>query len=470
MPAVVNSDVSTRLYNNLSFHHNNIYNSNNIFNSTVNASKRSSFFISLSYFEQLTCATRNLFSAGNVAQNLGAKVVLPFLLRSRLYGIPDLIPAKEEADIFLPLQTVYDIAQLNKTFHSLTNTYLADFEDFLYNAPREIVMFDYVHRHLAPKELSLSLRSISKITFLMNNHSFNVFDCGKHVFVHRQPLLEDIGLMLRTFTRRLGVKEFVIKKYICINPSMDVTTDELKTFIGQDSRTILFTQWRGCAYHSCNVKARGNIVSSFRFRILFHTNHTKSIPYKSDIILPVNNIIASTASQYLYKINLISPFISIHIRIEKLSRVNNKIQGHTACCLEILNSLLNALKWKYFNKTLLITDVGEYGSDACYDKICLPHSRIVKGMLKTMGLVQHNFNPKVTNSIESAAFTSLVEKHMLALGSRLIVIGEGSFKHQIITHFLNLNPVDKLYHICTEDGNILNEFSNLNKDCWKDNG
>ena len=470
VPVVVNNDVFAKDYNVFKFQNNNDYYSNDILNSTAVASKESSFFMSLSYFEQLTCATRNLLSAGNMAQNLGAKVVMPFLLRSRLYGIPDLLPDKEVPDVFFPLHTVYDIGQLNTTFHFRSHTHLVDFENFLYNAPRTIVMVDFIHTRVAPKELSLSPRSIAEIRHRMSLYSHNIFDCSVLVFGRKQPLLNKIKLMLRISTRRLGVKEFVIRKYICVNLSADVTTDEINKLIGPEPRTVVFTQWRGCAYHSCDITAPRNISSSFRNRFLYRSNHTKSMPHVKDVTLPLSNNIKTTAVQYLQKVDISSPFISVHIRIEKLSRVNDKINGHTACCLGILDSLLKSLKWKYFDRTLLITDIAEYGSDACYDKVCLPHSRKVKGMLNTMGLTQHSFNPEVVGSSKNPAFASLVEMYMLAMGDRLVVMGQGSFKHQIITNFLNSNPTNRLYHICTEDGNILNEFSKLNRDCWKDNG
>ena len=467
---VINNDVFTR--NHKLFSNNNSYYFNKISNVTnVTAqSKEGSFFISLSYFEQLTCAAHSLLSTGNVAENLGAKVVMPFLLRSRLYGIPDLIPDREVPDVFYPLRTVFDIKQLNATFYSLSNNYLVDFENFLYNAPREIVMIDAIHKHVAPKELSLNLTSVTKLLNKMKFHSYNIFDCSKVVFKHRQPLLEKVELMLRISTRHLGVEEFTITKYICLNPAADVTTDELKALIGPEPRTIMFIQWRGCAYYRCNIKMTGSITSPFRYRILYHANHSESMPLISNVSIPLSNTIKLTALQYLHKFKIASPFISVHIRIEKLSRVNARIYGHTACCLEILRSLLKILKQEYFNNTLLITDIGDYGSDACYDKVCLPHSRWVKGMLNRMGLKRHQFNPDTMHSSNNPAFASLVEMKMLAKGKVLIVVGQGSFKHQLIRDFLNSNPINRLYHICTEHDNVLNEFSDdLNRDCWNKN-
>ena len=435
-----------------------------ILNSTtvISQSNESSFFMSLSYHEQLTCATHNLLSVGNIAQNLGAKIVTPFLLRSRLYGIPDLISDKEVPDIFYPLHTVYDINQLNVTLNHLSNTYLVDFENFLYNAPREIMMFDFIRKNVAPKELSLNSGSITELVNLMNSYSYNIFDCSEIVFKHQQSLLEKINLMLRISTRRLGVEEFTIIKYICINPAADITTDELKEHIGPEPRTIMLTQWRGCAYRSCNVKAPRKLVSESRNKILYHS--TRRQP--KDIRLPFNDSIKSTAVNFVNKVIKISnPYISVHIRIEKLQRHDLVINRHTYCCLGLLDNLIKSLKKTHFSQTLTVTDIGEYGSDSCTSTECIQYVRRVHTMLANMGLVHTSYIPKLTGSSESPAFVSLVEMHMLAMGDQLVVVGRGSFKHHIITQFLQSNPARKVYHICTEQGNVLNEFSSLDRKC-----
>ena len=454
----INDDVFTRNNRNLQQFQSITLNSTTV----ISQSYKSSFFISLSYHEQLTCATHNLLSAGNIAQNLGAKVVIPFLLRSRLYGIPDLIADKEIPDIFYPLQTVYDINQLNITLNHYSNTYLVDFENFLRNAPREIVMFDFLHKKVAPKQLTLNSTSVTELVNMMNSHSYNICDCSEFVFKHQEPLLEKINLMLRISTRRLGVEEFTISKYICINPAADVTTDELKGFIGPDPHTIMLTQWRGCAYRSCNVKAPRKVSTESRYKILYHSTFRQT----KDLRLPFDDTIKSTAVNFVHNIVKISnPYISVHIRIEKLQRHDRVINHHTYCCLGLLDGLIKSLKKTHFSQVLTVTDIGEYGSDSCLSPACMPYVRRVHTMLANMGLVHTSFNPKLTGSSESPAFVSLVEMYMLAIGDQLVVVGTGSFKHHIITQFLQSNPARKVYHICTEQGNVLNEFSSLDREC-----
>ena len=454
---MVNDDDFTRSNRNLQQFQSNILNSTTV----ISQPKKASFFISLSYFEQLTCATHNLLSTGSVAENLGAKVVIPFLLRSRLYGIPDVIPDKEIPDIFYPLCTVYDINQLNATFHLLSNTHLVNFENFLYNAPREVVMIDFIHKNVAPKELSLDTKSNTKLFFMMNSYSYNAFDCSEFAFKQQQPLLEKTELMLRVSTRRLGVEGFRITKYICVNPAADVTTDELKGLIGPEPRTIMFTQWRGCAYRSCNVKAQRKNTGQSRNKILYHS----TLVQPKDLRLPFNDTIKLTARNFLNRIKISNPYISVHIRIEKLQRHDLVINHHTHCCLGLLDNLIKSLKKIHFSQTLTVTDIGEYGSDSCTSTACMQYVRRVHTILTNMGLAYTSFNPKLTGSSENPAFVSLVEMYMLAMGDQLVVVGRGSFKHHIITHFLQSTPARKVYHICTEQGNVLNEFTSLDKKC-----
>ena len=423
-----------------------------------------SFFIALNYFEQLTCATRNLFSAGGVAENFGAKVVLPFLLHSRLYGIPDLIPDKVIPDKYFDLNTIYDIEKLNKTFNKFTGTHLVDFEEFIYHAPREIVILDFpVYSENHTKEhLGLIFDNAAYAYNLMNSTGIKAFEC-LHILNPDQLMVQGVELMLRRFTRRLGVKEFVVKQYICIMLSVDVTTEELKRFIGEEPRTIMVTEWRGCAYRSCDIKASRDVVGPFRNRILYQSSHPQLSA--KDLILPFNSTIKLTAMDYLHRIRISNPYISVHIRIEKLQRRDLVLNDHTYCCLNLLDKLITSLKEAQYSRTLMISDISEYGSDSCTNVACMQYIRNFNKILTNMGLVHTSFNPKLTGSSESPAFVSLVEMHMLAMGDQLVVVGRGSFKHHIITQFLQSNPTRKVYHICTEQGNVLNEFSSLDRKC-----
>ena len=185
--------------------------------------------------------------------------------------------------------------------------------------------------------------------------------------------------------------------------------------------------------------------------------------------LPYNDTIKMNAAKFLESIKVPFPYISVHIRTEKLAQMNTQINGYTDCCLNMLDNLITLLKNKYpnVNSTIAITDVGKYGSMSCYgNKVCLKHAKYIQSRLTSMGLALVSFDPKVTGGSENSAYVSLVEMNMLAMGDLLIVMGKGSFKGRIISEFLQSNPISKVYHICTEHGNNLHNINPaLDKKC-----
>ena len=295
-----------------------------------------------------------------------------------------------------------------------------------------------------------------------------MFNCKRNVQSLVAKITNGIETKLEKFTKYFNTAEFITKAYICISPSVDTTTDEIRKLFGPESSTIIFTQWRGCAYHSCDVNAPRRIGSNYRHRILYHsTDKVQKLGF-TDLQLPYNDAAQVDAKRYLQNMKISHPYISIHIRTEKLAQVNAQVDRYTDCCLSILDGLLGSLKLKYpsVNSTVTITDVGKYGSNACHHQTCLRHANKVQRRLSSMGLALASFDPTVTRSSKNSAYVSLVEMNMLAMGDLLIVMGKGSFKNQIISEFLQSNPVSKVYHVCIEHGNKLNNINSvLDKKC-----
>ena len=420
--------------------------------------KGTSFVLALSYYEQLTCATRNLFTLFKVAQNFDARVVIPFLWDSLFHGIPhDVVYDPTVNTHYYFLDTVYNMHKLNETFHSLSGTYFATFKELIKTAPRGTVVVD---TQRSPGEVT------NGITYT-TDAGIKIFNCKGYLFQHIMKETHAITSELKKFTNYFSTEEFMVKEYICISPSVDTTTDEILNFIGPDPHTVIFTQWRGCSYHSCDIKASRSFSNHFRYRILYHSMDENHKLRFMNLQLPYDDSIKINARRFLENIKVSTSYISVHIRTEKLAQTNAEVSGYTDCCLRLLDGLLKSLKHAYpnVNKTVTVTDVGEYGSTACRDKTCLKHARKVHSMLTSMGLALVSFDPKLTGSSRNSAYVSLVEMNILAMGDVLVVVGKGSFKYRIISQFLESNPLGKVYHICTEHGNRLHDMTSLDKKC-----
>ena len=175
-----------------------------------------------------------------------------------------------------------------------------------------------------------------------------------------------------------------MKVYICVSPSADITTDEIKGFIGPAPYAIIFTQWRGCAYHSCDIKTPHTFPKSYRHRILYHST-SKTLRFSpASLPIPYNDNIKENARKFIDKINISTPYISVHVRTEKLSLINSKVNGYTDCCLRLLHSLVKVLKQKHrnVNSVMTITDIS---SITCHGLSCKRHAKRVQSMLTLFG-------------------------------------------------------------------------------------
>ena len=419
--------------------------------------KGTSFVLALNYYEQLTCATRNLFMLFKVAQNFDAKVIIPFLWGSLFDSIPnDVVYDPKVNTHYYQLDTVYNMYKLNETFYSLSGAYFATFKELIETGPRDVVVVD-------TQQPSSDMTNGTTYTI---DTGIKVFNCKGHLLRYLMNEVHAITSKLTKFTNYFNTEEFIVKVYICISPSADTTTDEIRNLIGPDPHTIIFTQWRGCAYHSCDIKAPRSFSNHFRHRILYHSVNENHKLRFVNLQLPYIDTIKVNAKKFLENIK-VSTYISVHIRTEKLAQTNAVVNGYTDCCLSLLGGLLELLKHNYpnINDTITITDVGEYGSTACRDKACWKHAKSVHSTVTNMGLKLVSFDPKVTGSSRNSAYVSLVEMNMLAMGDVLIVVGKGSFKYRIISQFLESNPFGKVYHICTEHGNKLHDMNIIDKKC-----
>jgi len=136
-----------------------------------------SYLLVLYYFEQMNNALRNLLRLGPVAMNLDMRIVEPFVVHSRLYGLPDMLPAKEVTGTFYSLRTLFNINSINQSLYTYAGATLASFEDFVRYAPREVTVVYFVHNEgHRPRTFCLSYRYL-RILKLVTEAEIPVIDC-----------------------------------------------------------------------------------------------------------------------------------------------------------------------------------------------------------------------------------------------------------------------------------------------------
>ena len=434
-----------------------------------NVMNRYSYLLVLYYFEQMNNALNHLLHLGPIAMNLDLKIVEPFVVHSRLYGLPDMLPHGEVAGSFYSLRTLFNIDSINQSLNTYANASLASFRDFVLYAPRDVVVVYFIHKEgPRPRTFRLSYRYLRMLK-LVSEAENPIIDCTNEIFYEEQIYGGLLGKLLNV-TIKYGAVNFRITKFICVAGERDATTDQLKEQLGPGKKTVIFPEWRGCGYKHCNLEMRHQYVTHFRPKLLYTLKGEKHSPLNFSYVY--SDLVMETANIFIKNLNLAKkPYISVYMRIEKLLKTNNTFRidkSYLRCCTSTLQKVLASVKRRYkMSDVLLITDLGKYGSDACPGDCQLVGTHILKDVEEMNKIKVFDYDPNKTPlKIDNGGFAAMVEMEMLARARRLITIGLGQFKEQLIQLYGKRNANANVYNICKELRlNVLHEFGNLPSHC-----
>ena len=430
-----------------------------------------SYLLVLYYFEQMSSGMNNLLHLGPIAMNLDLKIVEPFVVHSRLYGLPDMLPPGEVTGSFYSLRTLFNIESINQSLNTYANASLASFKDFVLYAPRDIVVVYFIHKEQSrPRTFRLSYRYLRMLK-LVSESETPAIDCTNEIFYEEQLYGGLLGTLLN-ITVKYGVVNFRIVKFICVAGERDTTTDQLKELLGLEKKTVIFPEWRSCAYKHCNLEMRHKFVTRTRPKLLYTMRGEKESPL--NISYDNSNVVMETASLFIKNLNPTKkPYISVYVRIEKMLKRYGTFhvdKSYLKCCTSTLQKVLAGVKKKYkLSNVLLTADLGRYGSDSCSGDCQLVMADILKDIEKTNKIKAFDYDPnKTPQKIDNSGFAALVEMEMLARAKIIITVGSGLFKEQVtrLYHKKNGDPNVPVYSVCKELGlNALYNFSDLPSHC-----
>ena len=422
-----------------------------------------SYLLILSYHEQMNNAVMKLLGLSPVAMNLNLKIVEPFVVHSRLYGLPGFLPKSEATAPFYPLGVLFNISSINEALYNYAKASMVSFKNFIFYAPRDVTVVHFVHKEF-PKLHSFHLAHChSHILELVQNSATPIVDCTNEILVDEQ-LHSGLQNALLNITTKYSVPSFRIARFLCVAGERDIMTDELNMALGPGRKTVVLSMWRGCAYKHCNVDMRHEYTQRNRPQLLY-TLEGERLNLRNATIVP-SELVLESSEYYLNYIQYGKSYLSIHVRVEKLLKRNGIVQvdpDYLECCLSVLRKTVNNLRKKFkLSDVLLITDVGKYGTDSCQFEECRNASEKFVNRLETLiNAKTLEYDPKITPmKISNPGFVALVEMYMLIGARRLITVGSGLYSQKLTTLFENKRHSPKVYAVCKENGvNILNEYN-----------
>ena len=421
------------------------------------------YLLALSYEEQLSAATRSMFQLAPLAADWNAQLVEPTVVNSNLFGIRGLVPShleRCEKDA-IRLFDLYDRTRLHELLHERLspNLNMVPLEDFILSASQNITILHFNVHNSPARNFGLSKDEVTHISnqLKMKQLAGNsiVLDCSK------VPGASNLARRLEKRLNAIHLKlhngavgsNFTVLRSLCLNQKSTYHSQRLLKHISH-SATIIFSTWRGCGSGACSYLHREQELPSnpspFRFDILtenrFHPPGSISV---EQFHILQHASIQRTAQLYLEAVGIRKPFISVHIRTEKLL-----IDGiNWRCCLSTLANLVSP--WKLHQKLLVTDSASVYGTFGCRGHgICNPNiTKAIVSTLRSFNFTTNSYDPSLLNGTRNSGYVSLVEMNMLSLGYKLVLLGRGGFQLTLKSLYLSRNDHKEtdIYHICSAD-------------------
>ena len=413
---------------------------------------RTSHVLALTMADQLSAASHIMFEMAPLAADWNAQLVEPVVLKSQIFGIEGIFPPDSKlytGQTSIKLSEIYDISEVRRILqtHVSPPVNMVPFEEFLATASRIVTILHFVSFGEGKSDFVLSRTEPDLVRrHFKTSNSMAPFDCTH--MSGALHLAHKVETKLNKKSRTV-CPVFAVERVLCFEPTLVYRSRTLLQHMSHPG-TIVFTHWHGCGIHgSCSLHYGHNSElhtnpSTFRHAVL---SEASIKGYPIHLMYRLHNLgVTKVAEKYLEAVNKRPPFLSVHIRIERLFRDAFNL----TCCLESLKQMVDKLS--NLSETLLITDVGsEYGTATC-KKLCEYNDvnrQLIASTIPSFNLTVSSYDPKLLNGIENSAYVSLVEMTMLSMGDKLVLVGRGGFQSILKDKFLSLNHTAKdVYHIC----------------------
>ena len=281
------------------------------------------FVLALSYYDQVTCATRRLFKMHEWAAALNLTVVEPFILRSML-GLNEMALDPSGTRKVARFGDMYTIEDWNRFIaSSQVHSRMASWDEFLNCAPRNIIYIQVNHR--GP---GLPFAGNLPIIHSCISDEVPLSFLSVHGFFVSNSFCVTIDRRHKTFSEEDFISSF-LQEYTLRNS------------------TIIFSTWRAIGFYPTKVK----------FSDLNFTAMAKMVSYSSAVIKSVET--------YTKKYLVNKRYVAIMLRAEQaLLRVKmNKAVALSQCISHIITKWSEMKNEHNIQSTILSMDVGEFGSN-----------------------------------------------------------------------------------------------------------
>ena len=395
---------------------------------TLNRSHDTGYVLALSYQDQLTSSSHRLVSLSCWAKQWNMTVVSPFV-SDTFFRVP--LQAVSTTTTAMKYDEIFNISKLNTYCEEHSLSPFAPWEDFLQNAPRDVVLVDLVY--------NTHVKSCKHTMFSADK------DCNFR-------LLKDF------WSQMLAPHHFTILKKVCIdlNQHMNpyVTMEKFNALFWKNSGyspnsvSLVLNEWKGLA-----PSLRRKIDARYLMECHIHLNTDDCLGFTNKYndavfkLLSPNSRLFRDAELYISKyLGESNSYIAVMVRWEwaGMQRVNhNSIVMH--------DIVKDWQRQENVTGIFLTTDVGKYGSEALtvnpYIENIIRRTRELFKMLygKVISLEDYSKSFEDVSNSTHPAYIGQLQRVVAAKARCLLMVGGGHFQQQTLNLYNELHGEQRCF-------------------------
>ena len=395
---------------------------------------RTGYILVLSFREQQTKASDNLFGLQCWAKNLSVNIVEPFVENSHL-----VVPLSSNQSQLLRYGDIFDMDVRRLLTAKYSFAPLASWGSFVERAPRQLIVvrFKYLTVKMQRKLKDMSNVTMSNVTgatnLMLDDNSFKR-GC-------KPPSTELLGKINYLRSRY----NFMVVREVCFNfalgkqLSLRQFNRHLYKNLIPDTVTVLMEEWRGL---DCTEEGRRIVL----FDACPHSTTMQSLSYA----WPSQQLVCD-AKRYRQRYlggRRMSSYISLMVRTEKILSMNSSRSFMANCLNETLVTWRELQASTGMKNTFLAMDIGKYGSHSLLsrDYKYYPFLDLYKWFLQELfgartTIESWELGFEVATQRSDSGYIGSLQKTLAAQSRCMVFAGGGTFQRnaQYIYERINRN-------------------------------
>ena len=385
----------------------------------LNRSHATGYVFALSYLDQITSSSHRVVSLSCWAKQWNMTVVSPFM-SDTFFRVP--LPEVPTTTTAMKYDELFNISKLNTYCEEHSLSPFAPWEDFLQNAPREVVLVDLVYNRYIQKQ------------------------CDKTIFGTKEC---NFRLLKDFWSQMLEPHQFTIIKKVCIDLNQHLnhymTMEKFNALFWENpeyspnSVSLVLNEWRGIA-----PTLRRKIDAHDLMECHIHLNTDDCLGFTDKYndavfkLLSPSSRLFRDAEQYISKyLSESNGYIAVMVRWERvgMQRVN-----HNSVVIQ------NIVKeWQRQENTtgiFLTTDIGKYGSVVLAGNHHI--ETLTKELFKTLygkviSLEDYSRRFEDVSNSTHPGYICQLQRVIAAKARCLLMVGGGHFQQQTLKLYNELH-------------------------------